>query len=374
VSAAIGGFRLGFVTRVVSWIGLGIGLYLAVRLLPPVLEGVDAGNDSVALVLAVTVVAAGALIGQAVGFVIGGRLRPKDPDGVVRPVDGGLGALAGVAGLLAVVWLLLPLLGDTSGWVAAQVRGSWVARQIDARLPDPPDAAQALRSVVGEDRFPEVFAVLRPTPALAPPPAGSGLDQATADRVARSVVKVEGLACRKVQNGSGFVVDDDLVVTNAHVVAGESSTSLQLDDGEVVEAEVVAFDPARDLAVLRAPGLDRPALPLAAAAAGARGGVFGHPAGAPLRLAPFEVARQITATGRDIYGTELTERDVLEVAASLQPGDSGAALVAPDGTVVGVAFAIARDRGDVAYALATNEVEAILAGPLVAVDTGACLG
>lgn len=358
----------------ISWVGLVLGLFVAVLALPGVLDGVGAGSDAVALLVAVLVVAAGALLGQALGLVVGTRVRPGRASGVVRPVDGALGAAAGVAGLLAVVWLLLPILGDTTGWVAAQVRGSWVAQQLDARLPDPPDAVQALRSAVGEDRFPEVFDVLRPTPALGPPPADAGLDQATAASVARSVVKVEGLACRRVQNGSGFVVGDDLVATNAHVVAGERATEVQLDDGQVVDAQVVAFDPGRDLALLAVPGLDRPALPLAEAGAGTRGGVFGHPAGAPLRIAPFEVSRRITATGRDITGTELTERDVLEVAASLQPGDSGAALVAPDGTVVGVAFAIARDRDDVSYALATGELEAVLDGPRGPVDTGACLG
>jgi S1-C subfamily serine protease len=358
----------------ISWIGLGLGLFLAVLALPGVLDAVDAGSDALALALVLLVVAAGALLGQALGLVVGARLRPGGASGVARPVDGALGAVAGVAGLLAVVWLLLPILGDTTGGVAAEVHGSWVARQLDARLPEPPDAVQALRSVVGEDRFPQVFDALRPTPALGPPPASTGLDQATAVSVARSVVRVEGLACRKVQNGSGFVVGDDLVVTNAHVVAGERATEVELDDGEVVAAQVVAFDPGRDLALLAVPGLDRPALPLADADAGARGGVFGHPAGAPLRVAPFEVSRRIAATGRDIYGTDVTERDVLEVAASLQPGDSGAALVAPDGTAVGVAFAIARDRGGVAYALATSELEAVLDEPRGPVDTGACLG
>ncbi len=373
VSAAVGGFRLGFVTRVVSWIGLGLGLFLAIRLLPNVLEGLDARNDALVVLIAVGVVAAGAFLGQALGFFVGARLRPGDDDGAVRPVDGALGALAGVAGVVAFVWLLLPVLADTPGWVATQVRTSAIAQGLDERLPDPPDAVQALRSVVGEDRFPEVFDELGPTPELGPPPASTGLDQATAARVARSVVRVEGLACRQIQNGSGFVVGDGLVVTNAHVVAGESTTTLQLDDGDEVDAEVVAFDPGRDLAVLAAPGLDRPALPLAAADVGDVGGVFGHPGGASLRIAPFSVARGISATGRDIYGTDLTEREVLEVASSLEPGDSGSALVDPSGTVIGVAFAVARDRGDVAYALATSEVEDLLAEPLTGADTGPCL-
>jgi S1-C subfamily serine protease len=152
---------------------------------------------------------------------------------------------------------------------------------------------------------------------------------------------VEGIACSQIQDGTGFVVGPDLVVTNAHVVAGESDTSVLLDDNRRVSGTVVAFDPDRDLAVIRAGGLDRPALPVVASSTGATGGVFGHPGGAPLRIAPFEVARQLTASA----GTSTahpSRREVLELKSSLRPGDSGSALVNAQGAVVGVAFAIAR--------------------------------
>ena len=95
----------------------------------------------------------------------------------------------------------------------------------------------------------------------------------------------------------------------------------------------------------------------------------------PLRIAPFNVARRIKAVGRDIYGTGVTTRDVLEIRSGLRPGDSGSALVDGRGRVVGVAFAIAPDKNDVAYALATSELEPLLAGNLTgAVSTGPCTG
>ena len=94
---------------------------------------------------------------------------------------------------------------------------------------------------------------------------------------------------------------------------------------------------------------------------GVRGAVFGHPGGGPLEASPFRVDRRIRAVGRDIYGAARTERDVLVLAADLEPGDSGSALVSPDGDVVGVAFAIAPDRPGVAYALTPAEVRAALA-------------
>ena len=122
----------------------------------------------------------------------------------------------------------------------------------------------------GEDNFPDVFANLEPTPPLGPPPASSGLSQQTADAVARSVVKVEGVACRKIQDGTGFVVADGLVATNAHVVAGESSTEVIRDDGERLSADGGGLRRGPRPRAAAVPALDRPALPLATADSGRR--------------------------------------------------------------------------------------------------------
>ena len=378
VLAVLGGYRLGFITRVVSWIGLAAGLALAVWLLPKFLDQLDSTNHGLVLVLSIGLLLVGATLGQALGFVVGGRLTPRRRDGAFGVVDRVLGAIAGLAGVIIILWLVIPVFVATPGWLATQTSNSWIARTVDNSLPPAPDAMQALRSVIGDGSFPDVFDALRPTPNLGTPPASTGLTLETAALVARSVVKVEGPACNKLQDGSGFVVADGLIATNAHVVAGERSTTVIRDDGRRFEGSVVAFDPARDLAVVRVGGFDRPALPLATGAStsldGATGGVFGHPGGEPLRIAPFKVARVITATGRDIYGSNRTERKVLELSAALRPGDSGSAVANAQGVVVGVAFAIARDVDNVAYALAPSEVQAVLATVNAsAVSTGSCV-
>jgi S1-C subfamily serine protease len=375
IAAAVGGYRLGFVTRVVSWIGMGLGLVVAIRALPLVLDRLRGNDPLVLLLVTLAVVFAGAFIGQAIGFVIGNRLRPRSAGGSIRRIDGVAGAFAGVAGVAVLVWLLVPVLAGASGFPAEQVTSSTIAQELDDHLPDAPDSIQALRSLFGEDNFPAVFDALSPTPDLGPPPEATGISAETGARVARSIVKVEGIACRQVQDGTGWVAGEDLVVTNAHVVAGERETEVIRDDGSRADATVVAFDANRDLAVLRVPDLDRAPLAIAPSSADAAGGVYGHPGGGALRVAPFAVARRITAVGRDIYGTGVTSRDVLELRSSLRPGDSGSALVDPAGTVVGVAFAIAPDRPDVAYALATAELDAVLQGDLLrSTDTGPCTG
>jgi len=372
-AAAVVGFRLGFVTRVLSWIGMLAGAIVSLLVLGPLFDRVDPANHARMTVIAVAVVLLGAFVGQAAGFLAGNRLRPATEDHALSRADAVLGLGAGIVGTLLLVWLLVPVLTQRPGPIAQEISTSWVVRQFDERLPEPPDALQALRAFVGEDNFPDVFAGPTPAPALAAPPSATGLSPETAAEVASSIVRVEGVACRRIQDGSGFVVDDGLVVTNAHVVAGETTTELIRDDGTRVDATVVLFDPDRDIALLAAAGLDRPALPVARARVGDVGGVFGHPRGEPLRIAPFAVARLLDATGRNIYGTDLVQRDVLEVAADLAPGDSGSPLVNPAGEVVGVTFAVARDRATVAYALQTTELEEVLERARGEVGTGPCV-
>jgi S1-C subfamily serine protease len=374
LAAAVGGFRLGFVTRSASWLGMAGGLVLGAFLLPRVLDWVDDGSDLTLLLVAAGVLVGGAAIGQAVGLALGASVRVTIPEGKGQALDRAAGALVGAFGVAVAVWLLLPTMASVPGWPAREARNSAVAGFLSDTLPAPPDAMVALRQLVGDDRFPQVFDALRPAPRLGPPPAATGIPTDVSARVAQSVVKVEGEACSRLQDGTGWVAGEDLVVTNAHVVAGESSTEVQRDDGSRVDADVVAFDPDRDLALLAAPGLERPALTVASGAEGGRGGVYGHPGGGPLEISPFEIAQRVRASGRDIYDQDRTVRDVFVLSAELAPGDSGSALVDPEGEVVGVAFAIAPDRPGVAYALTDGEVTAFLdeAGR-DPVDTGPCL-
>jgi S1-C subfamily serine protease len=374
--AVIGGYRLGFTTRAVSWIGLAAGLALAVKILPAFLGQLDTTNHGMVLFLTIGLLLIGASLGQALGFMLGSRLSPRSTNSALGAVDRSLGAVAGLVGVTALFWLLLPVLVASPGWMAREAAGSRIAQRVDRMLPPAPDTMQALRSLVGPDAFPEVFDALRPTPELGDPPANSGLTGFVAATTARSVAKIVGVACSRIQDGTGFVAREDLVVTNAHVVAGEKTTTVIRDDGRQFDGTVIAFDPGRDIAIISVPGFGRPALAIQAARVenGTTGGVFGHPGGDPLRIAPFSVARTLSAKGRDIYGSGVTERRVLELAASLKPGDSGSAIVDPNGTVVGIAFAIARDRADVAYALATAELASVFESlPSGGVSTGPCL-
>jgi S1-C subfamily serine protease len=374
VSAAAGGYRLGFLARASSWLGLALGVVAGAVVLPQLLPRIQEASDATKTIVAVATIVGMALIGQAVGLLLGSNLRAELPLGTARRTDQVAGALVGVAGVAVVLWILLPILAHVQGWTAEQARTSRIAQEVAGRFPNPPDTLEALRRIMGDDPFPQVFDALRPAPDVGAAPGASGLSEETAERVSQSTVKIQGQACGRIQEGSGFFVDDDLVVTNAHVVAGEDDTGVELSDGSTLDAEVVAFDPQRDLAVLHTDDSDRASLPVRVAGTGDTGGVFGHPGGGPLEISPFRVSDQITATGTDIYDRDRTSREVLVLASELAPGDSGSALVDANGQVVGVAFAVAPDKPGVAYALAVEELEAVLAGDLSRErDTGGCL-
>ena len=373
VSAAVGGFRLGLVARALSWAGMAIGIVVTAKFLPDIIDAIKGPYPTGRLLIAVGVLLGGAFIGQALGLVIGSKAHLAMPPGG-RPLDQAGGAVAGVLGVLVGVWLLTPTMADVPGTMARQARNSSIARFVATSAPAPPDPLQALRRIIGENQFPRVFNALRPAPDAGPPPAVSGLSQAVQDAAVASTVKVIGPACSRIQEGSGFVIEPGIVVTNAHVVAGEKSdTTVQERSGKRVAATVVYFDPDRDLAILKA-AVSEPPLQIGGADVGTQGAVLGYPGGGPLEVSPFEVREDVTAVGRDLYDRKPTRRQVLILASDLAPGDSGAALVDAKGTVVGVAFAIAPDRPGTAYALATSELRAALSAPRQPrADTGDCL-
>jgi S1-C subfamily serine protease len=370
-AAGVGGYRLGFTARAASWLGMALGVYAATRFLPAITNSSD--DPQRALLLGIAVLFAGAIIGQMLGLLAGARLRHVIPPGPARTADRTLGSVAGVLGVAIAFWFILPTLAQTPEWPAQQARNSAIASFINQHFPEAPDTTSALRRVLG----PRVFEGIGPAPALGPPPAESGLSSATADAVARSTVKVEAPACSRIQEGSGSVVGPDLIATNAHVVAGSSHTTvLRHPDGAALDAEVVAFDPNRDVAILHVPGIERPALTLGDGSfgEGGVGAVFGHPLGGSLTLSPFKVAQKLEARGFDIYDQNHTTRQIFVLSSDLAPGDSGGALVDPNGVVEGVAFAIAPDQPHVGYALTLAELDPVLAGDLSQpVSTGPCI-
>src|SRR5688572_15087634 len=282
-AAAYGGYRLGFLARIFSWAGLAIGALVADRFLPDVVGFFSSSDPQIRLIAAISFLVGAAMLGQGVGLAVGSLLHAALPLGTgLRQGDRVAGSALGIIGVLVAVWLLTPALAAVPGWPAESTRESSIAHLVEDVAPAAPETMQALRRFVQDGTFPAVFNELRRSPDPGPPPI-AGLDEAVHQRVEMSTVKITGEACRRIQEGSGFVAMPGLVVTNAHVVAGEKAPRVEPFQGRSLPATVVLFDANRDLALLRVPGLAEQPLAVDKAQEGETGAVYGHPGGGDLR-------------------------------------------------------------------------------------------
>ncbi|WP_420640188.1 trypsin-like peptidase domain-containing protein [Candidatus Poriferisocius sp.] len=183
------------------------------------------------------------------------------------------------------------------------------------------------------------------------------------DAIRVAAVHVSGTACGQFSEGDGFAVAPDLVLTNAHVVAGVEEIRVATPTGTAVPGVLVGFDPGRDIAAIAVTG--PPLIPVVPAPVVADASDTGDVAtvnpGHGVEFVPFTVIRRILATGTDFYGEEAQGRLVLEIRSLLVPGDSGAALVSDDGELWGMVFAVARRQRDEGYALDSTEITRFLA-------------
>lgn len=354
--AALIGYRLGFVVRALSWLGLAIGVAVALRITPRLAQALAGVSPGVRLLSVASLMIGLALIGHAAGMMASQAIRRHRHVGEhVSPLDRVAGAVLGALGVLALLWLLVPALRSTPGWPAREAQGSAAVSMLDSFGPTQPHSARLLGRIVSESPYPlfdDAHVSMRPPTT----DAGPRIDA----QAANSVVLVRGDACGLQLSGTGFAVARHLLVTNAHVVAGERDTTVTTRSGRTAAADVVVFDPLHDVAVLRVDGLTFAPLPLTDAKLGTIASVLGHPRGGQLRATPARLARWIDAPRTDVYrGGTITTR-ILGLAAHLIVGDSGAPVVDPQGRVHGVVFAVDPASATTAFALTTDELRPYL--------------
>ncbi len=294
------------------------------------------------------------------------------------PVDSGLGVVVALVATLLAAWLVANTLVNSSSLALnSAISQSRILRAVDNVLPAPPSVFSRVQSFLSAEGFPPVFAQLAPASAGPVSLPGNAELQAAANRAGPSTVKIVGVGCGQIQEGSGFVVAPGEVVTNAHVVAGIARPQVE-DDAGFHPTTVVYFNPSFDLAVLRVSGLTESPLVLDpdGVGRGTEAAVLGYPGGGPFTADPAGVMAQFEAEGRDIYGQGLTVRSVYEIQAVVRPGNSGGPLVEPDGQVIGVVFSRSTTDATIGYALASpgvlSRVQSI-GGSDRATGTGACI-
>jgi S1-C subfamily serine protease len=359
VVVGIGGYRQGLIVDALSLVGLIAGGAVGMLAAPAIARALVAGDAQSLVALGIGLVLA--ILGQLVGTTFGTMLRQRVTWRPARMVDSIVGAFVAALGVLMLAWVFaLPASRSSYTGLADQVRRSAVMRTVNRSLPPPPPVFDGFLKLFRQHGFPEVFADLGPTRTTNVPPPDPAAAQSTAVRVARDrVLKVTGVArsCARRLEGTAFVYAPEHLMTNAHVVAGVGTPRVEVGRGDVRDAKVVLYDPARDIAVLYVRGLRLAPLRFAGTArTGDTAVVVGYPEDGPFTAVSARVRERITAVGRDIYDRRDVRRDVYSLRTKVRPGNSGGPLLAPDGRVYGVIFAAAADDASTGYALTAHEV------------------
>jgi S1-C subfamily serine protease len=366
--AAFAGWAQGFVVGAATLAGFAGGLFLGGRVGSLVIAS---GSQSPYAPLFALV---GALLGglilaslmETLGLGIKRRLRIPG----VGFLDGLGGAALSGAVALGLAWLAGAVALQTPGAVAFrdEIQRSSILKRLNAALPP---SGPVLNALGRFDPFPRIDG---PSAGVPPPRAAIARDpqvKAAAD----GVVKIQGTACGLGVEGSGWIARPGVVVTNAHVVAGQDDTTVQLGGkGDRHDAKAIAFDPKNDVAVLRVDGLGGRPLEISThVRAGAQAAILGFPENGPYDVRAGRVGATRTVLTQDAYGRGPVRRSLTTLRGLVRHGNSGGPMVDSRGRVVTTVFAATQGGGpEGGFGVPNAIVRSILARASGPVDTGPC--
>jgi hypothetical protein len=368
VLMALWGYAQGLIVGALSLAGFAAGAFLGSRLGPVLLAEGDSSPYAPLFALVGALMLGGLLASglELVGFRL--RHRLDERLGVLDGLGGGV--LVACLGL-GVVWIGGAVALQTPGAreLREPIQRSAILRQLNEHLP--PSGA-ILRAFARFDPFPQIEG---PRADVRRPDSRVARDPQVRDAT-RSVVKVLGTACGLGVQGSGWVARDGVVVTNAHVIAGQDDTTVQLrGEGAHLDAQAIWFDARNDLAVLRVPAVSgvRGLRLNERAREGTSAAILGFPENGPLDVEPGRLGHTATVVSQDAYGRGPVRRPITSLRGRVRPGNSGGPVVDGRGRVVTTIFAATvSDGGRSGYGVPDSVVAEALerAGGLV--DTGPC--
>lgn len=368
VAFAMWGYRQGLIVGLLTLIGFAAGALAGSRVGPLLLSG-GSSSPYAPLFAALGALLVGALVAITLETLALGVREHLIRGRVLHLADGAGGAALIAAVALGLVWVFGAVALHAPG--AAELRGdvqrSLILQRLNRLLPPSGPVLNALNRV---DPAPSISG---PTTPVSPPDPAIAADP-DVRRAGRSVVRVLGTACGLGVEGSGWVGAPGLVVTNAHVIAGEDDTSVTTIDGASLDAEPVRYDPENDLAVLR---IDASIPPLEIAAEprrGTGGAVLGYPENGPYAAGAARLGDVDTVISEDAYGNGPIRRPIAFLRGKVRSGNSGGPLVDARGRVLATVFASTTDGPPGGFGIPNDVVRSALGSATAPVDTGPCTG
>jgi S1-C subfamily serine protease len=348
--AVLRGARTGFLAGVFSLVGVVVGASVGSRVAPSLTP--DGGNPIYELAITLIGIVAFAVLGEILARIVGGSLRNRLTGPASAALDGLGGGALGLALSLVLVWAVgvFALQSPPLAGLHPVVEDSKILGSLNARMP----SGMLTRAVAEIDPLPEIQG---PDPDVAPPEKGIVSDPEVR-AAAASTVRVTGVACGYGLEGSGWVAGKNLVVTNAHVVAGEAITRVQPRGvGPSLRARVILFDEKNDVAILRVRKLGLSPIPLAFPRNGEAAAVIGFPQNGPLDVRPARTGETERVISGDAYNEGPVERVVTGFRVFVRPGNSGGPAVNADGEVVSTIFASRADSSNAGFGIPSQLVQ-----------------
>ena len=334
VLMAAAGWQQGFVVGALSLAGFVLGAFIGTRVGPALVP--DGSESPYAPLFGLF----GAVVGGAILATglqgVGAAVRARLTLPAFAAVDGLLGSLLSVALALGIAWIGGAVALQTPG--ARELRRDIQRSEILRRLNDVlPPSGSILNALARFDPFPRIDG---PQADVPPPQAAIARDPEVA-AAAASVVRILGTACGLGVSGSGWIAGDGLVVTNAHVIAGQDDTTVQVrGEGPKLDARAAVFDVTNDVAIIRVEGLGGRALPLAGdPEPRTSAAILGFPRNGPFDVRAGRLGQTRTVLSQDAYGRGPVRRAITSLRGTVRSGNSGGPMVDGAGRVVTTVFA-----------------------------------
>ncbi len=369
------GLKVGFLRELTGLIGFAVGMFLGVLLTPLLVFTVNNRLDRTIITLA-GVIGIGVFFGYS-AELLGKYLTKRLSKRLGRSVNSVLGAIGSGATIIYLVWLISGMLLNSSISTLAQgLQRSFILRLASSVLPSVPSTVSHIQNIIDPNGLPQVFVGLEPWPAQPIDLASQQQIDAAVERDSNSTVRITGLGCGGIVSGSGFVVAPDIVLTNAHVVAGIKKP-LVFSRGGAFFGTPVYFDSQNDIALLHVPNLKAAQLTISSVPATEKSDavIMGYPDGGPFLAEPAAIGSFQVLKGLDIYGENQVDRSTYVFQGNVRAGDSGGPLVKPNGDVIGVVYARSSLSNDIGYALSEDVIRTAigqLSPKLTTVGTGTC--
>jgi S1-C subfamily serine protease len=361
VAGLANGYRRGVILSITQYVGLVVGVIVGATGAPALLDRLAVFDTTARPVAAAVILVLAGCIGWSLGYWVGFPLR-RSLLGLERPgsAERVLGAAVSGFMVLSTAWFLGQAFHRGPAPALAQgIQESAILQRLNQIAPEPPGFLAGVEKTLAAVPFPQTF-VPGLQPSLPQPlKVPAEVNTAQVNAASQNVYRVEGRGCGGLVTGSAYPVSPGYLATNAHVVSGTHGTRVTRDNPAAsYDAQVVLFDPERDVAILRVPGLKARVLPQADAARGTQAAVLGYPGGGGEEVAPAVINSQTAARGRDIYDNGTVTRQIWIFGGTVQPGNSGGPIVDLQGRVLGLVFAASSTDPNQAYALTNAEIQA----------------